>query len=87
MSRCIGLGAAAIVAILLAIPALAQEQSSTVVRPPKLEFTTYSLSNGLKVILLEEHSVPVINLQIWYHVGSKDEQPGRTGFAHLFEAY
>jgi zinc protease len=54
-------------------------------RPPKLNFTTHSLDNGLKVILLEDHSVPVINLQMWYHVGSKDEQPGHTGFAHLFE--
>jgi zinc protease len=62
----------------------AQENSSAV-RPPKLDFTTHTLSNGLKVILLEEHSVPVINLQIWYHVGSKDERPGRTGFAHMFE--
>jgi zinc protease len=39
----------------------------------------------LKVILLEDHAVPVINLQVWYHIGSKDERPGRTGFAHLFE--
>jgi zinc protease len=54
-------------------------------RPPKLNFTTDVLGNGLKVILLEEHGVPVINLQMWYHVGSKDEQPGHTGFAHLFE--
>jgi len=54
-------------------------------RPPKLNFTTHTLTNGLKVILLEDHSVPVINLQMWYHVGSKDEQSGHTGFAHLFE--
>lgn len=54
-------------------------------RPPKLNFTTHTLGNGLKVVFLEEHSVPVINLQMWYHVGSKDEQPGHTGFAHLFE--
>jgi len=54
-------------------------------RPPKLNFTTHTLGNGLKVILLEEHGVPAINLQMWYHVGSKDEQPGHTGFAHLFE--
>jgi len=63
----------------------AQQNSLATVRPPKLEFTTHTLGNGLKVILLEEHSVPVINLQIWYHVGSKDELPGHTGFAHLFE--
>ncbi len=85
MNRRRGSVAAILAASLLAIPALAQEQSSTPVRPPKLNFTTHTLTNGLKVILLEEHSVPVINLQIWYHVGSKDEQPGRTGFAHLFE--
>jgi len=85
MSRRIAFGAVIIVASLLTTAALAQGQSSTTVRPPKLEFTTRTLSNGLKVILLEEHSVPVINLQIWYHVGSKDEQPGHTGFAHLFE--
>jgi zinc protease len=54
-------------------------------RPPKLDFTTHTLSNGLQVILLENHEVPVINLQVWYHVGGKDEQPGHTGFAHLFE--
>src|SRR5271157_2775238 len=68
----------------VAVPLPAQEQT-TEVRPPRLDFTTHTLSNGLKVILLEEHSVPVINLQIWYHVGSKDERPGRTGFAHMFE--
>lgn len=69
---------------ILAGPLMAQDQTSEV-RPPKLNFTTHTLPNGLKVILLEEHSVPVIDLQIWYHVGGKDEQPGHTGFAHLFE--
>ena len=54
-------------------------------RPPRLDFTAHTLSNGLRVILLEDHHVPVINLQLWYHVGSKDEKPGHTGFAHLFE--
>jgi len=68
----------------IAAPLPAQEKSPEI-RPPKLEFTTHKLTNGLQVILLEEHDVPVINLQVWYHVGGKDEQPGRTGFAHLFE--
>jgi zinc protease len=68
----------------LATPLGAQEKSPEV-RPPRLAFTTQSLANGLKVILLEDHAVPVINLQVWYHIGSKDERPGRTGFAHLFE--
>src|SRR5271170_7633869 len=68
----------------LALPLAAQDQSSDV-RPPKLDFTTHTLANGLQVVLLENHDVPVINLQIWYHVGGKDERPGHTGFAHLFE--
>jgi zinc protease len=64
---------------------LAAQQPAGETRPPKLDFTTHTLSNGLQVILLENHSVPVIDVQVWYHVGGKDEQPGRTGFAHLFE--
>ncbi|HKS82934.1 MAG TPA: pitrilysin family protein [Candidatus Acidoferrales bacterium] len=66
-------------------PPLAAQENTAEVRPPKLNFTTRTTRNGLKVVMLEEHAVPVVNLQIWYHVGSKDEAPGRTGFAHLFE--
>ena len=66
------------------MPLGAQEKSADV-RPPKLNYTTHTLANGLQVILLEDHAVPIINLQVWYHVGGKDERPGRTGFAHLFE--
>jgi zinc protease len=84
MKKHMRLGAVVVLAASFAMATPAQENSSAV-RPPKLDFTTHTLSNGLKVILLEEHSVPVINLQIWYHVGSKDERPGRTGFAHMFE--
>jgi zinc protease len=61
------------------------QEKTADVRPPKLAFTTHTLSNGLQLILLEDHAVPVINLQVWYHVGAKDERAGRTGFAHLFE--
>jgi len=57
----------------------------TVVRPAKFDYTMTALPNGLKVVLLEDHSTPIAHLAIWYHVGSKDERPGRTGFAHLFE--
>jgi zinc protease len=70
--------------LVIAAPLGAQEKPAEV-RPPKLEFTQHKLANSLQVILLEEHEVPVINLQVWYHVGGKDEQPGHTGFAHLFE--
>ncbi|HTR47390.1 MAG TPA: pitrilysin family protein [Verrucomicrobiae bacterium] len=75
----------AIVAFFALSASLAAQDATAQVRPPKLDFTTHTLPNGLRVILLEEHSVPVIDLQVWYHVGGKDEQPGRTGFAHLFE--
>jgi zinc protease len=78
----------AVLAVLLgaAFPAaLAAQEKSPQVLPEKLAFTSHTLSNGLQVILLEDHAVPVIDLQVWYHAGAKDERPGRTGFAHLFE--
>ena len=50
-----------------------------------LPFTKRTLANGLDVIVHEDHHVPIVAVNIWYHVGSKNEQPGRTGFAHLFE--
>src|SRR5687767_1226094 len=55
------------------------------VRPPKLNYTMTTLSNGLQVVFLEDHSTPIVHAEIWYHVGSKNERPGRTGFAHFFE--
>jgi zinc protease len=58
---------------------------SAAVRPPKMAYELVKLPNGLTVVLLEDHSTPIVHAQLWYHVGSKDERPGRTGFAHLFE--
>jgi zinc protease len=55
------------------------------VRSPELKIQAHGLANGLQILMVEDHSAPVINLQVWYHVGSKNEKPGRTGFAHLFE--
>jgi zinc protease len=52
---------------------------------PKIEFETYRLENGLRVILHEDRKLPVVHVNLWYHVGSKNEEEGRTGFAHLFE--
>ena len=52
---------------------------------PELKFEKYTLANGLNVILHEDHATPIVGVNVWYHVGSKDERPGRTGFAHLFE--
>ena len=62
---------------LAAAPAVAQEVS--------IPHTTFTLPNGLKVIVAEDHSTPVAAINVWYHVGSGYEKPGRTGFAHLFE--
>ena len=65
--------------------ALAVTSPSAAVRPPKLEYQLSTLPNGLTVILSEDHSTPIVHVALWYHVGSKNEKPGRTGFAHLFE--
>ena len=50
-----------------------------------IAFEKHTLSNGLDVILHQDHTIPVVAVNVWYHVGSKDEEIGRTGFAHLFE--
>jgi zinc protease len=58
---------------------------SAAVRPPKLQYDVSTLPNGLTLVLSEDHSTPIVHVQVWYHVGSKNERKGRTGFAHLFE--
>jgi zinc protease len=50
-----------------------------------LPYTKHTLANGLDVLVHEDHHVPIVAVNVWYHVGSKNERPGRTGFAHLFE--
>jgi len=73
-----GLALAALV--LLLTPA-----TDAAVRPPRLDYTMTTLPNGMQVVFLEDHSTPIVHLEMWYHVGSKNERPGRTGFAHFFE--
>jgi zinc protease len=58
---------------------------SAAVRPPKMPYQMVTLPNGLRVILSQDHSTPIVHVSVWYHVGSKNERRGRTGFAHLFE--
>ena len=58
-------------------PALAKD--------PDIPFAEFRLDNGLRVIVHEDHKAPIVAVTIWYHVGSKNETPGHTGFAHLFE--
>ena len=50
-----------------------------------IPYTKYVLDNGLTLIIHEDHTAPTVALNVWYHVGSKNERPGKTGFAHLFE--
>lgn len=71
-------------ALAAAVPALGGAAPLRVL-PPQLAVREHQLANGLKILLHEDHSVPVVAIQIWYHVGSKDERAGRSGFAHLFE--
>src|SRR4051812_45712102 len=52
---------------------------------PKIEFEKFTLPNGLDVILSEDHRLPLVAVNLWYHVGPANEAEGRTGFAHLFE--
>ena len=52
---------------------------------PDIPFTKFVLENGLTVLVHEDHKAPVVAVNLWYHVGSKNETPGKTGFAHLFE--
>jgi len=71
--------------ILLAATAPALAADALKVTPPKLEVREHKLANGLDLLMYEDHSVPAATVEVWYHVGSKDEKKGRSGFAHLFE--
>ena len=72
---------------LLAVPALVLSLGGAVpaLAVPQLPIEKYTLPNGLEVILVEDHKLPLVTVNIWYHVGAANETPGLTGFAHLFE--
>ena len=72
------------VSLLLPASVMAQPPPPTPA-PLQLPYTQFTLPNGLHVILHEDHSTPIVTVNVWYHVGSAREKPGRTGFAHLFE--
>jgi zinc protease len=80
-----------LVVLLLAVaglPGCAAQQSDTqssTADIPRIEFEKYTLPNGLDVILSRDARVPMVAVNLWYHVGPANEEPGRTGFAHLFE--
>ncbi len=64
-------------------PAVAS--GSTKIPIPDIPYTKFVLDNGLTVLVQEDHKAPIVAVNTWYHVGSKNEKLGRTGFAHLFE--
>src|SRR5215470_8786493 len=72
----------AVLALLLVATAASAEPKLTV---PKVPFEKYVLPNGLQVILHQDKKLPLVHVNLWYHVGSKNEKRGKTGFAHLFE--
>jgi zinc protease len=84
MARRARLVATLLAALVVSIVSIAAAPGG-VPRPTKFDYTMFTLPNGLQTVLLEDHSTPIVHLAVWYHVGSKDEKPGRTGFAHLFE--
>jgi zinc protease len=68
-----------------ALPALAQGGAGAAGSVPKIQFEKYTLPNGIQVILHVDRKLPVVHVNQWFHVGSKNERAGRSGFAHLFE--
>jgi zinc protease len=73
----IKLGALGVASMLLAINAGAADV--------EINFTEYTLDNGLRLVVHEDNKAPIVAINVWYHVGSKNEKRGKTGFAHLFE--
>ena len=73
------------VLMLLAVPLGAQSPAPAPPAAIQVPFRQFELPNGLNVILHQDKTVPVVAVNVWYHVGSANEKPGRTGFAHLFE--
>src|SRR5271156_5357814 len=82
MTGCRRLALAAFLTFLLTTTVDAADRQP---QAPELNVEKYTLPNGLEVLLLEDHTTPVVAVNIWYKVGSKNEKPGRTGLAHLFE--
>src|SRR5437762_5299482 len=66
-------------------PALKSVPIATLVKQVSIPHSSFTLNNGLTVIVHEDHKAPVVAVSVWYNVGSKDEPPKKTGFAHLFE--
>ncbi len=68
-----------------AVPAAAQIPAAQLVKEVTIPHSTFKLKNGLTVIVAEDHKAPIVAVNVWYNIGSKDEPKGKTGFAHLYE--
>ena len=75
------------VVLMITIALRVQSQSVNLANPDNINvpYKKFVLDNGLRLIVHEDHKAPIVAVNIWYHVGSKNEKPGKSGFAHLFE--
>jgi zinc protease len=71
--------------VLTALLMCGQAHAASALSDIEIPYQKYVLPNGLTLVVHEDHKAPIVAVDVWYHVGSKDERPGRTGFAHLFE--
>lgn len=85
MSRSVLASLLLLVGPLSTAPALEAASNDDLVSQIEIPFQKFVLNNGLRLIVHEDHKAPIVAVNVWYHVGSKNEKPGKTGFAHLFE--
>ncbi len=85
LAACAGASAQTPAAAPLAAAATPPKASEVQRQSFDIPYSKHTLANGLTLIVHEDHKAPIVAVNVWYHVGSKDERPGRTGFAHLFE--
>jgi zinc protease len=83
--RLVAAALAVLLALFSAFQTQALDQKFPPLQVPQIKFERYKLANGLEVILSEDHRLPIVSVNLWYHVGAVNETVGRTGFAHLFE--
>jgi len=76
---------AALLAVALVPAAIAAPPAGKPLKLPEIKYEKFTLPNGLTVITHEDHRLPLVAVDLWYHVGPLNERAGRTGFAHLFE--
>ena len=72
-------------AIAISFIFIVNTQASLLDDLPEIKYESFTLDNGLTVVVHEDRKVPMVAVNVWYHVGSKNEKVGKTGFAHLFE--